>query len=423
MKPARRNAAILGSLAVANLCAYAARNGLFTVYPDLRERFGLHDAKLGLLTTAFIVPHAIATLPFGWAGDRFDRRRVIAFGLLLASVAGAAGALAHDTVTLVASRVVLGFGTAAVVPVANSILGQLYEGPRKASRMAIFNLGLLLGGVAGFGVGLALGFPMVVVVLAIPGAIIAVVIAFLPVPPHPAPGLRTSDASLSIAMDFSGLVRSFVRSSRKLMQIRTLRWIMVSTTAMAFATGGYNAWLIDFLERDKGMSKGDATTLLSIAGVGAVLGVLTGGRLADRLRGTLTTGRLWTIAIGMACTLPCAMACIVLAPGPVLYVGGVATMFFISWYHAPMAVSVDDLAPPTHAAAAQGLVIFTMHLLGTAPSSYVIGLVSDHSSLYTAMWVPTGALVLAAGAMVLATRGFARDSHAARSGGAAMASL
>ncbi len=420
---ARRNAVILGCLATANLFAYAARNGLFTVYPDLRERFGIHDAKLGLLATAFLVPHAIATLPFGWAGDRYDRRRVIAAGLLLASVAGAAGALATDVTTLVLSRVVLGFGLAAVVPVANSIIGQLYDGPRKASRMAIFNLGLLLGGVAGFGVGLAVGFPAVVVVLAIPGAVIAIVIAFLPVPPHPARALRSTDPRASLAGDFNGLLRRFIQSSLALLRVRTLRWVMVSTTAMAFAAGGYNAWLIDFLERDKGMSKGSATTLLSIAGVGALAGVLTGGRLADRLRVQMTTGRLWTIAIGMACTAPCAMLCIVVAPGPLLYVGGVATMFFISWYHAPMAVSVDDLAPASHAVAAQGLVIFTMHLLGTAPSSYVLGIVSEHSSLYTAMWVPTGALLIAAIAMIVATRSFAGDSRAARSGGGAVASL
>ena len=54
-------------------------------------------------------------------------------------------------------------------------------------------------------------------------------------------------------------------------------------------------------------------------------------------------------------------------------------MFFISWYHAPMAATVDDLAPPGLAVAAQGLVIFTMHMLGTAPSSWVVGEISEHA--------------------------------------------
>jgi len=51
-----------------------------------------------------------------------------------------------------------------------------------------------------------------------------------------------------------------------------------------------------------------------------------------------------------------------------------------------------------------------MHLFGTAPSSWVVGAVSDASTLRTAMWVPTGALVVAALCMARATRTFAADS-------------
>jgi hypothetical protein len=55
-----------------------------------------------------------------------------------------------------------------------------------------------------------------------------------------------------------------------------------------------------------------------------------------------------------------------------------------------------------------------MHLVGTAPASYVVGVVSDRTSLYTAMWVPTGALLLAALAMLAAIPSFTRDHRAAR---------
>jgi predicted MFS family arabinose efflux permease len=92
----------------------------------------------------------------------------------------------------------------------------------------------------------------------------------------------------------------------------------------------------------------------------------------------------------------------------------VLTLFVMSWYHAPMAATVDDIAPPRLAVSAQGLVIFTMHMLGTAPSAWVVGLVSEHSDLETALWVPAAALVLAAGCMALATPSFAGDSARAR---------
>ena len=400
---------ILVVLALINLVAYPARNRLFAVYPELRLKYGVDDAEIGFLQTVFMLPHAIATLPFGWAGDRYDRRRVIAVGLVIASLAGAGGALAERWESLALSRALVGFGTAAVVPVANSILGQLYDGPTKASRISIFNLGLFLGGVTGFVVGGLVRFPLVVVVLAIPGLVLAAVLSSLPVPTR-----ASRSPSTSLSSYIATFTRRFVVEGRELLAIRTLRWVILSTTTMAFAAGGYNAWLLDFLKVEKGMSEGQAQTLLVMALFAGLAGILLGGRIADRLRARATTGRLWTIAIGMSLTIPCSAIAIVIPLGPGLYAAGVATMFFISWYHAPVAATVDDLAPAGRSVAAQGLVIFTMHLVGTAPSSWIVGLVSDAASLSTAMWVPTVALAVAALCMAAATRSFATDADSAR---------
>jgi len=406
-----RSTQILVVLALTNLVSYAARNALFAVVPALKARFDIDDAEVGLLQTMFMLPHAAATLPFGWAGDRYDRRRVIIAGIVFASLAGAAGALGHSYGGLAVSRACVGFGTAAVVPVANSILGQIFDGPHKASRLSIFNLGLFLGGVTGFAAGSALGFPVVVVALAAPGLVLAGLIARLPVPVHvdPPPPIPWWRYLAQFATRFAG-------EARGLLRIRTLRWIMMSTTVMAFAAGGYNAWLKEFLTRDKGLNEAQANFLLALSLGGGVGGILVGGRIADRLRARLTNGRLWTIVLGMSLTVPCAILAIELPNGPALYATGIATLFFISWYHAPMAASVDDLAPHGRSVAAQGLVIFTMHMLGTAPSSWVVGEVSKRSNLTVAMWVPTIALVVAALCMAIATTGFAADHRRARAG-------
>ncbi|MEJ7603875.1 MAG: MFS transporter [Kofleriaceae bacterium] len=397
---------ILVILALTNLVSYAARNALFAVYPTLTSRYGIDDSQIGMLQTVFMIPHAAATLPFGWAGDRFDRRKVIAIGIVLASVAGVLGAIGTSFTGLAASRALVGLGTAAVVPVANSILGQLFEGPQKASRLAVFNLGLFLGGVVGFATGIALGFPLVVIALALPGLVLAVLVARLPVAPQVVHADAPSEGKLAV----------FVWDARQLLRIRTLRWMIASTTVMAFAAGGYNAWLKEFLVRDKGMSDEEATTMLVLALCGGLSGILVGARIADRLRARRQTGRLWTVVIGMTLTAPCAAFAIELPAGPGLYFAGVATLFFISWYHAPMAATVDDLAPAGLSVAAQGLVIFTMHMLGTAPSSWIVGVVSESTSLHDAMWVPTAGLVVAAGCMAVATSSFGKD-HARAKGG------
>ncbi|HEY0189772.1 MAG TPA: MFS transporter [Kofleriaceae bacterium] len=406
-----RNVHILVVLALTNLVSYAARNALFTVVPVLKHRFHIDDAQVGLLQTVFMLPHAAATLPFGWAGDRYDRRRVIIAGMMLASVAGAAGALGDSYIGLSLSRALVGLGTAAVVPVANSILSEIFEGPRKASRLSIFNLGLFLGGVAGFAVGIALGFPLVVIVLAVPGVVLSLALAGLPVPSH-----GTSPPDVAWWRYLLQVASHFVTEVYVLLRIRTLRWIMLSATAMAFAAGGYNAWLKEFLTREKGLSEGQASTLLALSLFGGLGGILTGGRIADWLRGRRMSGRLWTIVAGMTMTIPCAALAIELPNSAALYAAGIATLFFISWYHAPMAASIDDLAPHDRSVAAQGLVIFTMHMAGTAPSSWLVGEVSQHSTLGTAMWVPTAALVVAALGMAVATTGFAADHKRARAG-------
>lgn len=405
---------ILIALALINLVAYAARNALIAVYPTLAARYGIDYEQIGLLQTVFMVPHAVATLPFGWAGDVYDRRRVIFAGLVLASVAGALGAIGTSYVGLAASRAAVGLGTAAVVPVANSILAQLYEGPTKAARLSIFNLGLFLGGVVGFESGVLTGFPLVVIVLAVPGVALGLVLLRLPVPAHAAP---PPDARWWTYL--ARFTRRFAVEARELVRIRTLRWLMLSATAMAFTAGAYNAFLVEFLKIERGMTAQAATNVLVVAMFGGLAGIIAGGRFADRLRARTINGRAWMIAIGMASSIPCTLIALQLPAGPALYAAGVATLFCFSLYHAPMAATVDDLAPAGKSVAAQGLVIGTMHLLGTAPSSWVIGAVSVRTSLATAMWVPTVTLVLAAGAMAIATRSFAEDHARARAGGSA----
>jgi predicted MFS family arabinose efflux permease len=404
---------VLVVLALTNLVSYAARNALFAVYPDLIARYRIDDGDIGLLQTVFMLPHAAATLGFGWAGDHFDRRRVIAAGVLVASIAGAAGALGESYLGLAASRALVGLGTAAVVPVANSILGELYDGPAKASRIAIFNLGLFLGGVLGFAAGSGLGFPLVVVALAVPGVVLSALVVALPLPSPRLPVARAREPGSGSGIGSLGaMARQFLADARVLLRIPTLRWVIASTTVMAFAAGGYNAWLKEFLVRDKGMTEVEANSLLALALFGGLSGILVGGRISDRLARRTAAGRLWTIVVGMSLTAPCAAVAIEVAPGLALDIAGVATLFFISWYHAPMAATVDDLAPPGLAVSAQGLVIFTMHMIGTAPSSWVVGDLSRRGTLHAAMWVPTVALVIAALCMARAARTFARDRRA-----------
>jgi len=395
----------LGLLAVANLINYADRNALVSTTVELRGvGWSLTDTQIGLLGGIYMASHALATLPLGWFGDRYDRRSVIAGGVLVASLASIAGAFAGGVWGLAGSRLLIGLGTAAVVPVANSLLGELFDGPKKASTMTVFNLGLFVGGATGIVIGGAIGVTRSLLVLGIVGVVVALAIRWLPVPGRRRHGV-------------AGLTwPRFRAQTRELIRVRTLRWLMASTTVMAFAAGGLGYWFVDFLKMDKGMSQKDATGLMTGALVAGLAGIITGGRVSDWLRRRRPDGRLLTIVFAMAMTMPFAVACIYLPPGIPLYVASILTMYFISWYHAPMAATVDDLAHDDRAATAQALVIFLMHLLGTAPGQFAIGALNPVLGRRGAMLVPTAMLAVAALCMLRAMPTFAADRDAARAG-------
>jgi len=395
---------VVALLATCNFLNYAQRNVLFAAYDDLRDQFRASDATLGLLGTVYMGAHALATLPAGWLGDRADRRRLLAGAVLLWSGGAALAAVAPDIATLAIGRALTGLATAVVVPVANAIISEVVPTERKASVLAVFNLGLFVGGVAGFALGSKAGHPAAVIALAVPGIAVALLVARLDVPARSRAGEERTPGARELARQF-----------RALLAIRTLRWVMLSTTLMAFASGGLLAWLKDFLEHHKHLSESAATAVLGVALVGGLVGVVTGGRVADRLRRGRAHGRLLTISIGMASSVPCALICIFAPDLPVLVIGSITTMFFISWYHGPIAATVDDLAPRGRAVTTQALVIFSMHLFGTAPSSWVIGRIKDAEGFTIAMLVPTIGVGLASLAMTRAFGSFAAD--AAKAGG------
>ncbi len=394
----------LSILALANVVNYGLRNSFQPLYPDLRARFGFSDWELGLIGFTYMFAHAAATLPMGWAGDRVDRRRLIAVGVAIAAIGSAASTSVHGIVSLALARAACGLGTAAIVPVANSILGEAFDGPRKAVALGVFNLGLLLGGVLGIGLGTKLGFPATWIAFAIPAALLVGAIAILPVPGRRA-GAHVAEPG----------ARAFLADAGVLLRIPAMRWVIASATAMAFATGGYLGWMLEFLRIEKDMTPEAAQYVLIVAIVGGLAGVVTGGRIGDWLRIRHKAGRMIAICIGLGVAVPCALVCIYAPVGPVLYAGALATMFFVSWYHGPIAASVDDLAPEGRAATAQGLVIFCMHAIGTGPAWALIGVVAGATDLTTAMVVNTGMVVVSVLLMARASKIYAAGSaeHAA----------
>ena len=49
----------------------------------IQKDFGINDATVGLLASAFVFVHAVTTIPAGYLADRLFRKRVIAVTIVL----------------------------------------------------------------------------------------------------------------------------------------------------------------------------------------------------------------------------------------------------------------------------------------------------------------------------------------------------
>jgi len=119
-----------------------------TALPVIREDLGASLQSLVWTVNAYTLTFAVLLLTGAALGDRFGRRRLLAIGLALFTVASAAAALAPSATVLVVARAAQGVGGAIVMPLTLTILSASM--PKEKRTMAIG----IWGGIAGLAVAL-----------------------------------------------------------------------------------------------------------------------------------------------------------------------------------------------------------------------------------------------------------------------------
>ena len=391
---------VVGLLTVINFVNYLDRMVVVTMYDDLRRIFHFSNAELGALSSGFFVVHALATLPLGWASDHFDRRKVIAFGVIAWSAATYGSAYAVGFLSMLLLRACVGIGEAAYGPASNAILCEV-DPQGKARLNAIYNGGMFAGACAGLYLGGLLGFPLAFELVAAPGFLLGLLALTLAIPK------RRIDLQDPEKQTFLRVAGDMVEGIRRTVQIKTLRWMLASGTLISFAAGGYITWIVDFTVQVKGMSQDEARPLYAfIALSGGVLGVLAGGIVADGWQRKSPRGRVLTIATGFFCAVPFCIGVMVIDHGWPYIVVAWLLMFFLPFYSGPMPAVIDDVVDAAEATRAQASFIPFLHILGTGSSAYIIGAVSEIPSIGM-RW----AFVLPAAATLLAGVCAWRASH------------
>jgi DHA2 family multidrug resistance protein len=105
--------------------------------------------QINWVLTSYIVAAAIMTPPSGFLANRFGRQRVLMTAIAGFVVASVLCGMAQSLNEIVAFRLLQGLFGAALVPIAQSILLDIYTPEERGSAMALFGVSVMVGPVLG----------------------------------------------------------------------------------------------------------------------------------------------------------------------------------------------------------------------------------------------------------------------------------
>ncbi|MBC7973516.1 MAG: MFS transporter [Myxococcales bacterium] len=382
----RDRRAILALLTGLNFLNYIDRAVIAAVVKPMKDSLALSNFEAGMLNSAFLIGYFVASPLFGARADKATRKRMIALGVAVWSLATVASGLATGFWTMLAARVVVGIGEASYAVLAPTIIDDLTPPERKGKTLAVFFLAIPLGYAMGYILGGTIsthwGWREAFFVAGSPGLVLALVCLSIEEPKR-----KLADAK---ARMMDGL--------REIAQIPLFRRVVLGYCAYTAAVGAFSYWAPNFLlERfaDQKLDGEQANTRFGLVLIAAgAVGTYIGGAWSDRgMRRLPQAGPddrydapahraavnvlLKVCAVGIGIATPLAALCFYM-PTPngffaIAFVVEVGVFLSTSPVNAAMMRAV----PIERRASAMAAGIFTIHLFGDLWSSAALGLLQD----------------------------------------------
>ena len=137
----------LGVLLLAYILSFVDRNVMAVLIGPIREHFAISDFQYSLLHGfAFSMFYIVLGLPIARLADSRNRKWIITAGVFCWSVMTCLCGAARSFSTLFLARIGVGVGEAALSPPAFSLLADRFPPEKLARAIAIYSLGITLGG-------------------------------------------------------------------------------------------------------------------------------------------------------------------------------------------------------------------------------------------------------------------------------------
>ena len=358
-------------LTALNLLNYIDRSVLNAVQPLIQSEFHVSDAQIGRLTTVFLIFYTLAAPFMGPLADRYSRRLIISLGAFAWSGATLLTAVTHSYDALLIRHTLVGVGEASFVTISPTVVADLFPESVRGRVLGFFYLAIPVGFALGYPIGgyfgTHYGWRVPFLLAGFPGFVLGALVLLLPDPPR---GQFDSLKETPERRSVSGLVRNpaFLTAT-------------FGMAMMTFAQGGLLVWMPTFLSRMRGYTLLQANNLFGvILAIDGTIASLAGGWLGDRLLRRTRSAYYLVSAASMGLGIPVMMIAL-FNRGPAMVPGIAVAGFLLLLNTAPLNAAVINSVGGHIRATAIAVNLFVIHFLGDAFSPWLIGRVSDKSSL------------------------------------------
>lgn len=342
----------------------------------MQDELGLSDGQLGLLGGLyFALFYGALSIPVAWLADRANRARVVAVACALWSAATIACGITRSYGELAAARMAVGIGEAGGVPPSYSIISDLFPADRRATALAIFNLGPPIGQMLGVAGGAVLatagGWRHAFIVVGLIGVVAALVALVFMREPERGVFDKARASERAPAPPFRQALRDFWSD-------RVLGLAAFAAGASAFIGNGTLAFITLLLMREKGMTLAQVGTYYSVLlGVCVCGGIYVSGWLIDRYLPRYPHIYALIPACASAISLPFFIG-FALVPDWRLALALLAVPLFCNFsYLTPAVALVQSRAPAERRAIYSAILLLVMNLIGLGLGPTFLGLASD----------------------------------------------
>ncbi len=276
---------------------YSDRQAVFAMFPALKADLSLTDRQLGLTGSIFLWVYAVGCPIAGQIADRFSKRHLVVLSLVIWSIVTVATGFANSAFMLLALRAAMGLSESLYMPAAISLTANAHAPTQRSRAVAVLTTAQIVGTVAGgwFGGWMAQQghWREAFMVLGALGVLYAAPYFLF---------LRgvSEDAQ-------SGATRTGNRLAVvELAKVPTFLLLCVVFPSFVFGLWLIYGWLPNFLHEKFQLNLSDAAFNATAFLQGATLvGLLSGGMLADWLFHRTQAARFWLLTASLLLCAPC----------------------------------------------------------------------------------------------------------------------